>query len=276
LSFPIAVGAITQIPPGIVSSSYYGYNSGYHASLILNPKLAYWVKVNAPGKLVLFLPENTPRAEASSPAEENIEPISHLTVIDQLGQQQVLGLSSRAFREPMEVPPVPPAGAFDVRFATQQSGAVINESTSPAELLIRDAVYPVRLEWNIQGNERYDISVGGSQRSTLTGQGSLTIHDPSSILLQQASMPITFTLDQNYPNPFNPQTTLRYRIGEKGHVLLQIFDLAGREVATLVNEVREPGEYRATWDAGTRASGIYFTRLTAGKQTAARKMLLIR
>ena len=76
-------------------------------------------------------------------------------------------------------------------------------------------------------------------------------------------MPERFALYQNYPNPFNPATDIRYQIADRRWVSLKIYDLLGREVATLVNEMKEPGNYSVTWDARGVSSGVYFYRLMA-------------
>jgi hypothetical protein len=100
-------------------------------------------------------------------------------------------------------------------------------------------------------------------------------------------VPDDFVLAQNYPNPFNPTTTVRFslpsrslaraegRAGEGSHISLKVFDLLGREVATLVNENQNPGTYTATWDASGQASGVYFYRLEAGGFVETRKLLLL-
>ena len=68
-------------------------------------------------------------------------------------------------------------------------------------------------------------------------------------------------LFQNYPNPFNPVTDIRYQIADRGFVVLMVYDLLGREVASLVSEGKEPGSYDATFDASGIGSGTYFYRL---------------
>lgn len=77
------------------------------------------------------------------------------------------------------------------------------------------------------------------------------------------SAPTVFELDQNYPNPFNPSTTIPYQLPVDGLVTLKVFDLLGREIATLVNEQQKAGYYRVTFDANRLASGVYFYRLQA-------------
>jgi hypothetical protein len=92
----------------------------------------------------------------------------------------------------------------------------------------------------------------------------------------QTQSPVTFQLDQNYPNPFNPTTVVRYQVSVVSDVRLSIFDLLGREVATVVNEVKQPGTYTVPWDASGMASGVYFYRLTTPGFTQMRRMLLVR
>jgi hypothetical protein len=72
-----------------------------------------------------------------------------------------------------------------------------------------------------------------------------------------------FALHQNYPNPFNPTTRIVYTVDSRHSVQLKVYDVLGREVATLVNEVKEPGEHRVAWDAHGFASGVYFYRIEA-------------
>jgi hypothetical protein len=89
-------------------------------------------------------------------------------------------------------------------------------------------------------------------------------------------MPGTFALHQNYPNPFNPATGIRYDLPGAAHVTLAVYDMLGREVATLMDGEQQAGSYTARFDASSLPSGVYFTRLTAGKQVATQKMLLMK
>lgn len=89
-------------------------------------------------------------------------------------------------------------------------------------------------------------------------------------------LPLLPGLDQNFPNPFNPATTIRFRIASPDLVTLRVFDMLGREVATLVNERLEPGSYARVFHAEGLASGVYVLRLRTGGATLARKMILAR
>ena len=83
----------------------------------------------------------------------------------------------------------------------------------------------------------------------------------TNVTPDRQSTPQTFKLEQNYPNPFNPTTNFGFRISEFGIVSLKVFDVLGREVATLVQEQKEAGYYSVQWNASGLPSGIYFARL---------------
>jgi parallel beta-helix repeat protein len=87
-------------------------------------------------------------------------------------------------------------------------------------------------------------------------------------------LPTEFALDQNYPNPFNPSTTVHYSVAAAGPVRLSIFDITGREVATLVNSTMAAGNYSVQWNAKDMPSGVYIYRMTAGSFTSVKKLLL--
>ncbi len=89
-------------------------------------------------------------------------------------------------------------------------------------------------------------------------------------------IPHEFRLDQNYPNPFNPSTTIKFAIPRQEHVVLVVYDLMGRVVATLVDEQLAAGEYTAVFDAGGVASGMYLYRIQAGSHLTTRRMILLK
>lgn len=89
-------------------------------------------------------------------------------------------------------------------------------------------------------------------------------------------VPAEFHLEQNYPNPFNPTTVINYQISSANPIILKIYDVLGRDIATLVNEEQLPGTYSVPFNASTLSSGVYFYRLTSGYQVEMKKMQLIR
>jgi photosystem II stability/assembly factor-like uncharacterized protein len=92
----------------------------------------------------------------------------------------------------------------------------------------------------------------------------------------QSSNPSDADLAQNYPNPFNAATTFEFRLAKPEIVSLKVFDILGREVATLMQEMKAPGTYRLWWDSGNLPSGVYLYRLCAGDFHAVKKMVLLR
>jgi len=89
-------------------------------------------------------------------------------------------------------------------------------------------------------------------------------------------LPKTYTLFQNYPNPFNPTTIIRYEIPKDSKVTINIYDLLGREVATLFNGNQKAGRFELEWNAKSFSSGIYFYNLRAGSFYQTKKMVLIK
>jgi hypothetical protein len=94
-------------------------------------------------------------------------------------------------------------------------------------------------------------------------------------------LPKTFDLAQNYPNPFNPETVIRYTIPIRNRVQLIVYDLLGREVAALVDQIREPGTYEVKWDGKNGegqpvGSGVYFYTLRTGSSVKTNKMVILR
>jgi len=87
-------------------------------------------------------------------------------------------------------------------------------------------------------------------------------------------IPTTYLLSQNYPNPFNPSTTISFSIPTSEFVTLKVYDVLGREVATLVNENLNAGSYSYNFDASNLTSGVYFYKLQAGKYSETKKMIL--
>lgn len=100
---------------------------------------------------------------------------------------------------------------------------------------------------------------------------------PASVFAEtRRDAPRLFALEQNYPTPFNPRTAISFQSPVVSMVTLRVFDVLGREVATLVNEERGPGSYSVRWEAADFPAGVYFYQLSAGDFLAARKMVLLK
>jgi len=93
---------------------------------------------------------------------------------------------------------------------------------------------------------------------------------------QIVALPNTIQLDQNYPNPFNASTEIRYTLPSSDHVTLEVFDLLGRRIETLVNEDQQAGEHSIIWNAGDYSTGIYLYRIASGEIDMSRKMIYLK
>jgi len=92
----------------------------------------------------------------------------------------------------------------------------------------------------------------------------------------ELAVPTVTELHQSYPNPFNATTNISYSLAEAGNVTLEVYDLSGRLVATLVEGQMEAGEHVVSWDASAVSSGVYFYKLTAGDYTKTKRMMLVK
>jgi hypothetical protein len=95
-----------------------------------------------------------------------------------------------------------------------------------------------------------------------------------AINFKELSTPKEYSLGQNYPNPFNPSTTIEYSIPKNSVVSLKIYDMLGKEVATLTDRYQEAGTYIVNWNASHLSSGVYFYKLSAGSFIETKKMIL--
>ncbi len=103
---------------------------------------------------------------------------------------------------------------------------------------------------------------------------SFTTSSPTNV--DETKSPIRFSLSQNYPNPFNPGTKISWQSSVSSHQTLKVYDILGNEVATLVDEYRNAGNYEIEFDASELSSGIYFYKLSAGSFVETKKMILLR
>ena len=122
-----------------------------------------------------------------------------------------------------------------------------------------------------------DLRRGAVGRATTDADGQFAL---SLASLGSSGLPTRFALGQNYPNPFNPGTVIPYQLAMDGYVRLEVFNLLGQRVATLVDGEQVAGAYAVPWDARDAAgfgvaAGVYIYRLTAGGETATRRMVLV-
>jgi hypothetical protein len=114
--------------------------------------------------------------------------------------------------------------------------------------------------------------VGDGSTIIKTTNGGVTSLESSN----DDNSPEVFSLSQNFPNPFNPTTTIRYQVKQKTFVSLKIFNVLGKEVGTLVNGEKLPGEYSIDFNGSNLSSGVYFYQLRTENFIQTRKMILVK
>ena len=127
-------------------------------------------------------------------------------------------------------------------------------------------------------NSDYGWVVGNGGILIRTSNGGRTWSNGSfSSIYEEAgyNMAASLVLDQNYPNPFNPTTTINFQLSQNGYVTLRVYDILGKEVATLVNEQKNHGRYSVNFNASNLASGVYIYQLRVNEYASTKKMLLL-
>lgn len=147
---------------------------------------------------------------------------------------------------------------------------------------VNDTIWFIRDDWGpaSSGNMKF-VSATGTNYLPLF-QGDVYTLDISDVtVINNGELPKDYALNQNYPNPFNPETTIEFDVPVAGHVKLEVFNVLGQKVKTLVDKDLTPGTQQTNWD-GTAdgghhvASGIYFYKMTAGNTVMTKKMMLLK
>jgi len=173
----------------------------------------------------------------------------------------------------------PPVGAFTI--TAQASTFDSLTATATRNINVGSAVPALSLRTTQPGNIApaaigfqlkfaFGAIVGNVQ---IDFDGDEVYYDPIEVLF---AGPEKFELRQNYPNPFNPLTVIPYDVATRTHVRLDLFNILGQRVQTLVNEVRNPGSYKLNFNAANLGSGMYLIRYSAEGRTFVKKMLLVK
>ncbi len=263
----VSTTSIQQIPSSIVSSYYFSYSNGYKSTTTISSGQGIWVKTNQAGKLVLSSSSLSKTSQAA-PAIDFTR-WNTITITDAKGATGELLFSSAAANVlETDMPPAPPQGVFDVRFAGDRFAGVLPDSSAVLKMQLQGVEGPAKIQWKIIDGKTYFLSGVAPLQVALSGEGTM-VADKLGISAElmafsangESSVPTKFQLYQNYPNPFNPTTTIRYDIPKAGQVTLKVCDILGREITTLIDAYKAPGSYPVTFDASHLSSGVYFYRI---------------
>jgi len=123
-----------------------------------------------------------------------------------------------------------------------------------------------------QNNSWYDLGLNQSDDVGIRIRTSSAVGIDDNVL----NIPNSLMMIKNYPNPFNSRTTIEYNLPEAGHVLLQVYDILGRHIETLINDYHQAGYYQTSWNSNNMPSGFYFYKLQSGKSVQTNRMLLLK
>ncbi len=173
-----------------------------------------------------------------------------------------------------------------VKLANQSSSFNFRSLEEAIEKIARSNSKEAEFDFDV--NITNDVTKTDTLKFMITG--SEGTYQQKEILIGY-ELPFEYVLEQNYPNPFNPETTIKYQLPQEGFVTLKVYDILGREAATLVNEHQLAGQYAVRLNAAqitnmrcNLASGIYFYQLvvsganpfTSGKHHSVKKMILLK
>jgi hypothetical protein len=174
-----------------------------------------------------------------------------------------------------------PGGVVQVWLDSLDTGTKIAEcAVSSTGSWTTFATFSAKVLTSVSGNHDVYLKFKGTGTDKLYMVHSLLFKDkyrPETSVRDSryGQLPNRFDLEQNYPNPFNPTTHIRYSVPGRGYVSLKVYDLLGREMATLVRSVQPAGDHVAMFDGRELASGVYLFRLSYGNFIETKKMILL-
>ena len=291
VSAPVAVSSIVPVPDSIVSSNYFGYAGNYFVTSTIEPGGGYWVKSKAQGRLILSASAMPPSANLPRQMPSGL---NKFTISNEEGRSQSLYIGvddGSSSSELYQMPPLPPEGAFDARFASQRMVELhpkTLENDMEYSLLIAPGFNKIFFAWSVENDENFSYiliekSNNKEVATLLEGSGSLLIQrrNQSAFAIkvrqrtERTERPVGYELGEVYPNPFNPKTHIQYSVPADSRVNISVYSTLGEEIAVLADIVQHAGVYTVEWN-GTRndgsavSSGVYFIRMHAAAEEPGR------
>jgi uncharacterized protein YaiE (UPF0345 family) len=275
-------------PLGILTTApVYSYNEGaYQEVTELEPSEGYWIYAQEEGTIDLEISSEIQVVKEETRLAAMYAEESDRIVFSREGREFIFRVSASALDRDRQfrylMPPRAPEPVLDVRtaqgFRISDRSSELLELTSPG--------YPVKVEFMTdEASDHVYRLIAEEEDGTIVhinlmpGRGQFINKEYKKLTLERIHRDeaiLETSIAHNYPNPFNPSTTIRYRIAQQSEVVMDVFDVAGRRVARLVNSVQEPGEYFVQFDGSALASGVYFLRLQASSFVDVQKLTLIK
>jgi len=285
LSVPVSVDRITfepatlgGTPPIRVPLTFvyeYQTNRGYRAVSELTPGKGYWIKVRGQG----FYNLSAPTTRGNAPSDELstlLQSAAELSILDAAHRNGVLYVTDLRPSELIgEMPPLPPVGTFDVRFATN---TLIATDANPV-VRIHGAEYPLTLRL-AKSTHAYTIldATTGTELGKLLPGASATINDPNVTavrLLRQTPAEIGYSLHVT-PNPVETTGLVRFTVPETSVATVDIYDALGQRVRQLYSGTVTPGETTLELNTAELPAGTYVVKVSSGIYTAVERITIVR
>ncbi len=270
------VSGLTTTPAGlIVPGTVYGWSGSYSSPTNLVPGYGYWLLSTGSG--VINPPTLLAGGSSKLVAQEDKSEWGKITLTDASGKSYTLySVDGEVNLDQYQMPPLPPAGMFDVRYSSNRKAEDLKESNQTIEM--RGLEYPVTVRVEKMSIKLQDET--GKLLSERLKAGEEVIISNSAIsklMVSSDLIPDEYALEQNYPNPFNPSTKIEFSIPEDvNNVTLTIYNALGQRVAELVNSKMEAGKYSYLWNASSVATGMYIYELRTDKFVSVKKMMLLK
>ena len=269
-----AVSGITTTPPGLQNSPVYKYSGGYQVADYIIPGYGYWIKLSGSG--LINLPEQTSKSTEKM-ADYIMDDWGRIVLTDAVGRNYTLyTVKGEVDLSQYELPPIPPAGIFDIRFSSGRIAENINESVKTIDM--SGVTYPFTVR--VEGMDmRLMDETGKIVNINLKSDEDIVINDATiqKLMVTVELIPAEYSLEQNYPNPFNPSTVIEFSLPEDvGNVKLSIYNALGEKIAELVNTSLVAGKYSYQWNAQNVATGMYIYELRTDKFVSVKKMVLMK
>jgi len=304
LGYNVATSSIVEIPGGIVSSEYFGFDNAYVTASVLESGKAYWVKTQGGGSLVL---DAGPTSVSPSSTESAPAVLNDLNILTVKAQTRQSSMKSRMPKlhfgtadqngmhlDRYEMPPLPPKGTLDIRFASNRFVEIFDgKQDEPQEipLLIQSNGEALQLSWQLKEQkgfkyallEREGTKIIAQHRLRTEGSITIDVQNINHFALRVERIPNQYMLYRNYPNPFNPSTTIRFDLPEPASVSLKVINVLGQEVEAPLNiQDIDEGQHSVEFTGSKLSSGTYFYQivargLTTGKvYQSVQKMVLLK
>ena len=257
----------------IIPGTFYGFNESYELTEVLEPGKGYWVRSSGGGEITLSASARATTKMVVVQKPKNLNTLK-------FGKQSLYFGNTNEVENTLSysLPPKPPLGAKDIRFA----GDTKLCTTGECVIEVMNSGHPLLVECDIKNGEIWELVDESGKVFVCEGVQVLeqrSVSDTFILRKSTTTVPAVFALLPAYPNPFNPVTTIQFSIPivqTRHAVSLQIYDITGKLVGTLMDEELRPGHHTIQWNASGLSSGIYFVRLQSGDFSKSQKLILLK